>query len=198
MSSLFSPLPGGLSHTRCKALRPFIAVQVESATTATPDRIQLLRSRPSIRITSCTPRRARVSRSSYETNLPPDGHRAMTAYRMLGRETSMPKIARPVTMSGLSPLLSVYPASDYSRQASAGPFFRQGDTRSRKRQTAKVARRPVLGCDTTLAHATHSVAGTCQPFAAAHSNNSRPTAPAWRSGFQLTRTLSLPPTSCSP
>ena len=76
------------------ALRACMAFQVLSATTATPDEI----------CTTCfTPGMALVFAASKLATLPPNtGQRATTAYSMLGRRTSMPNVALPLTLSGVS------------------------------------------------------------------------------------------------
>ena len=76
------------------ALRPSIAVQVLSATTATPFEI----------CTTClTPGTAFAFGASKLATLPPNtGQRATTAYSMPGRRTSIPNVALPSTFAGVS------------------------------------------------------------------------------------------------
>src|SRR5579885_3519320 len=123
-----SDFTGPSSQVTDSASRPFIAAQVESATTATPDIISVGLSRPSIFITLRTPGTARALLESTLATLPlKTGHRSMLARSIPGTRTSIPNRGLPVAIGRLSTPERLAPINRKSFESlSFGSVFETG------------------------------------------------------------------------
>ena len=174
-----------LNCTR-SALRPSIADQVLSATTATPFEISK---------TCFTPGTRFAFDASKLATLPPNtGHRCNTAYNMSGRRSSSPNVALPSTLDGVSRRLGDVPikrncVGSFSATFTGGVIFDAASA-----SEPKLARAPVAVLTTKLFSALSCDRPTPHFAAAAPISISRAVAPALRSGSHDVRMLMLPNT----
>ena len=178
------------SHWIRSALRPWMADQVLSATTATPVEI----------CTTCfTPGTVLALESSKLATLPPNtGQRATTACSIPGTRTSIPKIARPSTFSGVSRRLWDFPITLYPSAVFSVTFAGRGNLPASSASAPKLSRAFVAVLTTVLFSALHCVWSTLHRAAAACTSISRAAAPACRRGPNELRMLPLPTTPWNP
>jgi hypothetical protein len=140
------------------------------------------------------------SRLAVATSAPYAGAFSYTAHSMLGTVKSLLKIGLPVTMARLSTPGVALPMIRVVLRVLEGDRLRVGRReRSGTCGELAVAGRAVRrGVMHTARPRLEFASGTPHVAAAAAISMCRPTAPAWRSGSQLTGVLWLPPALCGP
>ena len=149
------------------------------------------------RTTWFTPGTCFAAASSQLLAVPPNtGERATTATSMFGTCTSMPKVAAPRTLLGVSRRWAGVPMSLKSFGSLSVTFSGTGSAAARSASSPYLRRRRLEPWITTPFSVLHSAASTVQAAAAAETSMARAFAPASRSGSQAEATLVLPPVTC--